>query len=68
MSNLNIENCVKNVNNKFKLVLMASKRARNIMSKNVKLFVDPLNDKSTVVALREIEDGHSVKFIDEPKD
>lgn len=68
MSDLNIETCVKNVSNKFKLVLMASKRARNIMSKNVKLFVEPLNDKSTVIALREIEDGHSVKFIDESKE
>lgn len=68
MSDLNIETCVKNVSNKFKLVLMASKRARNIMSKNVKLFVEPLNDKSTVIALREIEDGHSAKFIDESKE
>lgn len=68
MSDLNIETCVKNVNNKFKLVLMASKRARNIMSKNVNLFVEPLNDKSTVIALREIEGGHSVKFVDESKE
>ncbi len=68
MSSFIIENCIKNMSNKFKLVLVASKRARSIASKNSKLFVEALNDKPTVIALREIEHGHSAKFIDDSKD
>lgn len=65
MSDFIFQDCYKFIPNKFELVLVASKRAKDISFKNVKLFVDPLKNKSTVIALREIEKGFSNKFFDE---
>lgn len=56
MARLTVEDCLDNVDNRFELVLVASKRARQLA-----MGADPLvaedNDKPTVVALREIADG-----------
>lgn len=57
MSKVTIEKCLKNVGNRFELVLIASRRAREIALRNVKPLVDPLDDKPTIIALREIECG-----------
>ena len=62
MARIIIEHCLKNITNHFELVLVASKRARDISTKNVKPFVDSLNDKPTVIALREIEDCKDLVF------
>lgn len=59
------QDCYKFFSNKFELVLIASKRAKDISLNNSKLFVDPLKNKPTVVALREIEGGFSNKFFEE---
>jgi DNA-directed RNA polymerase subunit omega len=54
MARVTVEDCLKNVKNRFELVLIASKRARQLMrGKDPKVEWD--NDKATVVALREIE-------------
>lgn len=64
MSVLLVQGCYKYIHNKFELVLIASKRAKDISLKNSKLFVEPLKDKNTVISLREIESGYVDKFLD----
>lgn len=56
MARLTVEDCLDNVENRFQLVLVAAKRARQIsMGGAPMLPVD--NDKPTVLALREISAG-----------
>lgn len=56
MARITVEDCLDNVDNRFQLVLVATRRARQLA-----LGSDPLveieNDKPTVVALREIAEG-----------
>ncbi len=56
MARVTVEDCLDHVENRFQLVLVASKRARQIAHGNEPM-VDWENDKPTVVALREIEEG-----------
>ena len=56
MARITVEDCLKKVKNHFELVLIASKRARQIAKGGMAL-VDPENDKPTVIALREIASG-----------
>ena len=56
MARTTVEDCLENVENRFQLVLIASKRAREIAMGSEPL-VDPENDKPTVIALREIAEG-----------
>ena len=57
MARVTVEDCLKNVKNRFELVIVAAKRARQLMrGKDPKVEWD--NDKATVVALREIADGY----------
>ncbi len=58
MARVTVEDCLKNVKNRFELVIIAAKRARQLMrGKEPKVPWD--NDKSTVVALREIAAGYT---------
>lgn len=57
MARVTVEDCLDNVENLFELVLVASKRARQL-SNGAEAAVAWENDKPTVVALREIADGH----------
>jgi DNA-directed RNA polymerase subunit omega len=58
MARVTVEDCLKNVKNRFELVIIASKRARQLMhGKTPRVEWD--NDKATVVALREIAEGHT---------
>ena len=56
MERVTVEDCLENVENRFKLVLLASKRARQL-EKGADEFVPRGKDKDTVVALREIAAG-----------
>jgi DNA-directed RNA polymerase subunit omega len=56
MARVTVEDCLKNVDNRFQLVLVATKRARQL-EKGVTPFVEWENDKPTIVALREIAEG-----------
>ena len=56
MARLTVEDCLDNVENRFQLVLVASKRARQI-SMGGEPMVSLDNDKPTVLALREISEG-----------
>lgn len=66
MARVTVEDCLENVDNRFELVMIASKRARQIATGGKDPKVDWENDKATVVALREIADGHvDVSILDE---
>lgn len=53
MARVTVEDCVEKVPNRFDLVLLAAHRSRNISSGS-ELTVDRDNDKTPVVALREL--------------
>ena len=53
MARVTVEDCVKKVDSRFKLVMLAAKRARQV-SGGAPITVERDNDKNTVVALREI--------------
>lgn len=55
MARVTVEDCVTKIPNRFRLVMMAAQRARNI-SAGAQLTMDRDNDKNPVVALREIAD------------
>lgn len=57
MARVTVDDCLENVENRFKLVLLASKRARQL-SKGADEFIPRGKDKDTVLALREIAEGH----------
>lgn len=56
MARVTVEDCLENVENRFKLVLLASKRARQL-EKGADEFMPRGKDKDTVLALREIAGG-----------
>jgi len=56
MARVTVEDCLDKVDNRFQLVLIATKRARQIAMGGMAL-VDEENDKPTVIALREIAEG-----------
>jgi DNA-directed RNA polymerase subunit omega len=57
MARVTVEDCLENVDNRFELVMVASKRARQIATGGKDPLVDEESDKPTVIALREIADG-----------
>jgi len=66
MARVTVEDCLNNVDNRFQLVLLAAKRARQIAMGMTPL-VDEGNDKPTVLALREIaEEKISAELILNP--
>ena len=56
MARVTVEDCLENVSSRFELVLLASKRARQLVAGKEPM-VELENDKPTVLALREIADG-----------
>ena len=58
MARITVEDCLDNVDNRFELVMVSSKRARQIQIEGKDPMVTVDNDKPTVIALREIADGH----------
>ncbi len=57
MARITVEDCLDNVENRFELVMLAGKRARQLASGGREPLVAWDNDKPTVVALREIAEG-----------
>ncbi|MEJ2654651.1 MAG: DNA-directed RNA polymerase subunit omega [Acidihalobacter sp.] len=56
MARITVEDCLEKVDNRFQLVLISAKRARQIaMGAEPRVALE--NDKPTVVALREVADG-----------
>ena len=56
MARVTVEDCLENMDNRFQLVMVASKRARQL-SNGSDAKLDWENDKPTVMALREIAAG-----------
>lgn len=56
MARITIEDCLNTINNRFELVLTATKRARQI-AHGADPLVEEENDKPTVLSLREIAEG-----------
>ena len=57
MARVTVEDCLDNVDNRFELVMLAARRARQMRMFGADPLVPPENDKPTVVALREIAEG-----------
>jgi DNA-directed RNA polymerase subunit omega len=57
MARITVEDCLANIDNIFEMVLVAAKRARRL-AHGADALVELENDKPTVIALREIADGH----------
>jgi len=57
MARITVEDCLDHVDNRFELVMVGSKRARQIAIMGKEPMVPRENDKPTVLALREIELG-----------
>ena len=69
MARVTVEDCLDKVDNRFQLVLVATKRARQL-AKGAEPFVEWENDKPTVVALREIAENYVTPAIldEKPED
>jgi DNA-directed RNA polymerase subunit omega len=57
MARVTVEDCLDNVDNRFELVMLAAKRARQLATGGKDPLVEEESDKVTVIALREIADG-----------
>ena len=57
MARITVEDCLKHVDNRFELVMVSSKRARQLATGGKEPMVKPEGDKPTVIALREIAAG-----------
>jgi DNA-directed RNA polymerase subunit omega len=67
MARVTVEDCLQNVDNLFQLVLLAAQRARRLAN-GAEPAVAWENDKPTVVALREIAEGHiTAEMLREPE-
>ena len=56
MARITVTDCLEHVDNRFQLVLVATKRARQLIL-GAEPLVEVENDKPTVIALREIAEG-----------
>lgn len=70
MARVTVEDCLENVDNRFELVMVAAKRARQLATGGADSKVPLEDDKMTVVALREIADdlinARNVDFQNKP--
>ncbi len=57
MARVTVEDAVDKIGNRFDLILVAARRARQLAVEGKEPMVERENDKPTVVALREIEQG-----------
>lgn len=62
MARVTVEDCVENIPNRFEMILVASKRTRQLYA-GMPPQVDRDNDKNTVISLREIAEGLVTKDI-----
>jgi DNA-directed RNA polymerase subunit omega len=71
MARITVEDCLKNVDNLFDMVMIAAKRARRLAN-GAEPLVERENDKPTVIALREIAAGlineEILQDVNEPED
>ena len=58
MARVTVEDCLENVDNRFELIMVSTKRARQLATGGKESHIEWENDKCTVVALREIAEGY----------
>lgn len=63
MARVTVEDCLEHVENRFELIMVSTKRARQLATGGKDPMVELENDKPTVVALREIAAGFIDKSI-----
>lgn len=57
MARITVEDCLEHVDNRFELVMVATKRARQIATQGKDPLIEVDDDKPAVIALKEIELG-----------
>lgn len=57
MARVTVEDAVDRIGNRFDLILVAARRARQLAVQGKEPLVETKNEKPTVIALREIENG-----------
>lgn len=57
MARITVEDCLKKVKSRYELIILASKRARQLATGGRRATLEWENDKPTVMALREIASG-----------
>jgi len=57
MARISVEDCLEKVSNHFALVVIASKRTKQLLKGSQPLIENKSNNKEAVVALREIAEG-----------
>lgn len=62
MARITVEDCLNQVTNRFGLVLLATKRTRQLLGGAKVLLSEPCSNKAVVTSLREIADG-AVRFM-----
>ena len=62
MARITVEKCLEHVPSRFDLILLASGRARQLSTTSREPMVETNNDKNTLIALREIEEGLIAKL------
>lgn len=69
MARITVEDCLDHVDNRFELVMVSSKRARQLAVGGKQPHLPWENDKPTVMALREIEEGYiNASILDEKEE
>lgn len=63
MARVTVEDCLDQLDNRFELILVATKRARQLATGGKDPYLEWENDKPTVMALREIAAGHVTRDI-----
>jgi len=63
MARVTVQDAVEKIGNRFDLVLIAARRARQMQTGGKDALVPEENDKTTVIALREIEEGLITKDV-----
>lgn len=56
MARVTVEDCLEKVENRFQLVMLASKRVKQLY-KGAQPLIDPKNNRQVVISLREIAAG-----------
>ncbi|MCV2526150.1 MAG: DNA-directed RNA polymerase subunit omega [Candidatus Lightella neohaematopini] len=61
MARITVQKAVEKVGNVFDLILIAANKARNIQnSERMSILSNTINDKCTVIALKDIEENYSI--------
>ena len=58
MARITVDDCLKNVKNRFELVHIAAERTRQLEERGDQSLLESQGDRNTLVALREIAEGH----------